>query len=573
MITTSISESQGISLQTINRLIGGFGQQLTQDIKQIVIAPTAMAEKVKITFKPLPTGYKNEEIIKFREELSDILQSFGVEIVTWYQATTELWYEINVPIIQWNKKIKIRTVNAEINAIIDVEKNYSLINKLGVCTSEKLYQIYSSFLSKQQKESIVRIAKLSSWAEDHAMKYVESLNTQVVMLTELDTKFSNPDIQYESKIAIGLNTLIKNFSQLAIGVSDTKISILNMNLSDSIYSKDELKNFVLNSLIPKIYLPIFPLPISRFQVGEYNPKQSIYAQKLVAMGRKLAQTNLFPSGSKLSQIIKRKSHRDIVDLIVNGRTGVSYGFVAYAESPHYIGEVEITEKEWENLFPVEGFSFDEVRQNSICRWYIKIKIDDSYLFKQIPDIWLVSSRSGSDKTNLNIEKDIIRVGLNSNLLLQIPSGIDHKMTDIKPSYDIYVMLAITLASALYTPELIADGAPIIHFHGYPAFDWFKQNEYCGGVNNPSVPCGSYESGVFNFLGISSLANQSFKNLALISLIEPDHGTNIIANDWEYLVERLQTGCAEGQIELGGKYFASLKENLNKHQNTFDKIMI
>jgi hypothetical protein len=27
---------------------------------------------------------------------------------------------------------------------------------------------------------------------------------------------------------------------------------------------------------------------------------------------------------------------------------------------------------------------------------------------------------------------------------------------------------------------------------------------------------------------------------------------------EYLVERLKAGCAEGQIELGGKHFASLK---------------
>lgn len=553
--TTSISVNQEISLQTIGRLIGGFGRQL-------VIAPTAMAKKVKITFKPLPSKYKNEEVIKFREELETALQSFGAEVVPWRQATYENWYEINFPVIKWNKKIKIRIVNAEINAIIDVDKNYSLINKLGICVSEQLYQVYSSFFTKQQKESIVRIAKFSSWAEDHAMKYIENINTQVIILAELDEKFSSKDTPYENKINIGLNTLIRTFSQLVIGVSSTKLSILNMNLSDSIYSKNELKYFVLNSLIPKVFVPISPLPISRFQVGEYNPNQSIYAQKLVAMGLKLAQTNLFPSGSKLSEIIKRKSHRDIVDLIVNGRTGVSYGFVAYAEAPQYIGKPEITESEWENLLAVEGFNFNEVRQNSICRWYIKIQINGSYLFKQIPDIWLASSRSGSNKTNLNIENDVVRIGLNSKLLFQIPSGIDYKITDIKPSYDIYVMLSIALASALYTPELIKNGAPIIHFHGYPAFDWFKENEYCTGVNNPSVPCGSYESGAFNFLGISSLANQSVKNLALISLIEPDHGTNIIAQDWEYLVERLQTGCDEGKIELGGKHFASLKEKLS-----------
>lgn len=123
------------------------------------------------------------------------------------------------------------------------------------------------------------------------------------------------------------------------------------------------------------------------------------------------------------------------------------------------------------------------------------------------------------------------------------------------------MLAISMAAALYTPELIQNGAPIVHFHGYPAFDWFQENECCVGVNHPSVPCGTYESGVLNFLGLSNLANQATKNINLISLIEPDHGTNFIARDIEYLVDRLKNGCVAEQIELGGKHFASLKSNL------------
>jgi hypothetical protein len=147
--------------------------------------------------------------------------------------------------------------------------------------------------------------------------------------------------------------------------------------------------------------------------------------------------------------------------------------------------------------------------------------------------------------------------------LQLPKVIRSELADMKPSYDIYVMLAISLSAALYTPELIKNGAPIVHFHGYPAFDWFKPNEYCVGVNNPSVPCGTYESGVFNFLGISSLVEQQARNISLVSLVEPDHGTNFIAHDLDYLVERLKTGCAEGQIELGGKHFASLRSKVEE----------
>jgi hypothetical protein len=333
-----------------------------------------------------------------------------------------------------------------------------------------------------------------------------------------------------------------------------------MNLSDSIFSKKDIESFVLKSLIPKVFVPITPLLLSRFQLGQYNPQESSYAANLVRLGQELASTGLFPSGFKLDDVIKRKSHRDIVNVIVNGRTGVSYGFVAYAEPPQYIGAVEITATEWENLSPIEGFSSDEIRKNGQNRRYLKIKVGDEYLFKQIPDIWLVSSRSGANKTDLNLTSDIIRIGLQERLLLELPEGIEAEMVDIKPSYDIYVMLAISLAAALYTPELIKNGAPMVHFHGYPAFDWFEKNEYCVGVNNPSVPCGTYESGVFNFLGISSLAKNSKETIDLVGLVEPDHGTNFIASDMEYLVARLKAGCAEGQIELGGKHFASLKVN-------------
>nr|MCU0534549.1 non-ribosomal peptide synthase [Hydrococcus sp. Prado102] len=297
-----------------------------------------------------------------------------------------------------------------------------------------------------------------------------------------------------------------------------------------------------------------------FDVGKYDPTQSIYAKKLVQLSQRLSTTGLFPSGFKIGEIIKRKSHRDIVDSIVNGRTGVSYGFVAYIEPPQYIGSPEISECEWENLLPTEGFDRNEVRQNDIGRRYLKTKIKERYAYKQIPDICLVCSRSGANKTDLNLEQDIIRLGLKDRLCLQISRDIDSQRIDIKPSYDTYVMVAIALGAALYAPALIENGAPMVHFHGYPSKDWFEMNEYYAGVNNPSVPCGTYESGVFNFLSIHEIANQNDSNIVLASLLEPDHGTNIIGRDLDYLLARLETGIARGQIELGGKHFASLLIN-------------
>jgi hypothetical protein len=45
-----------------------------------------------------------------------------------------------------------------------------------------------------------------------------------------------------------------------------------------------------------------------------------------------------------------------------------------------------------------------------------------------------------------LESDIIRIGLKEKLFLQLPNGINPELVDIKPSYDIYVMLAISLSA-------------------------------------------------------------------------------------------------------------------------------
>ena len=554
---TPVPFTQGLSLQTMGRLIGGFVDKSTGGCKSPTIDPITMAQKLTVTFRPLPKRYRNEEIVRFREELKIKLQDYGVKVLPWHQATTEFRYEITIPVVGWKKSLKKRVVRSGVDAVIDVERPSSIRSRSEIFAAENLYKIYSRFI--HQEISVPRIAMLTAWAEEHAAKYIEDpTSTQVIIITELDKELVNPQLPYQEKIKIGLNTLVRTFSEIVIGVSTTNISILNMNLSDSIVSKDELEKFVINSLIPKIFVPIMPLPLNRFEIEKYDPLQSSYAEKLVVLGNELAQTNLFPAGSKISQLIRRKSHRDIVNVIMNGRTGVSYGFVAYAEPPQYVGEIEITEPEWENLFPVEGFSIDEVRQNEIGRRYVKTRIGEKDVFKQIPDIWIVSSRSGSNKTELNLESDILRIGLKETLFLQMPQGVDSSIVDIKPSYDLYVMLGIALSAALYAPELIKNGAPIVHFHGYPSPDWFGLNEYCTGIHNPSVPCGTYESGVFNFLGISGLAEQQVDNIALVGLIEPDHGTNIIARDLDHLLERLKVGREKGQIELGGKHFASLK---------------
>lgn len=547
----------GLSLQTIGRLIGGYGRG--ESFTPPTIEPTAMAQKLQVTFRPLPANYTNTPVINFRQNLETRLASCGVTVVPWEEATQDSEYEVTLPVINLKRTLKSKAVKSDINAMIDVERHALGIGKFKIFVAEKLYQLYSRFWLKDRKLSVSKIAQFISWAEENIHDLQDPTNTQVIVLTDLDESFIDPELSYEKKIPIGVNTLVKTFSEIVVGVSESRLSILNMNLSDSVFSAAQFDDFVAKSLIPKIYVPILPLSMSRFDVSDYDPVQSDYAAKLMQLSKAMGPTGLLPAGFKINDVIKRQSHRDIVDWMAKGRTGVSYGFVAYAEPPQYSGELEVSAETWATLNPIPGFSPDELRRNDQERRYLRLQGPDGWVYRQLPDIWLLSSRSGSNKTNLNLSTDVVRLGLTDRLHLQLPQGIDPAISDVKPSYDLYVMVSLALGAALFAPKLIENGMPMVHFHGYPAKEWFAPDyEYCAGVENPSVPCGTYESGVFNFLGIQRLVERHGSEVHLASLVEPDHGTNIVAYDLDYLQQRLNQGIERDAIELGGKFFPSLQ---------------
>jgi hypothetical protein len=512
--------------------------------------PKEMAKRVKVTFRPLPDVYENKTIIEFRKTLEDKLKYYGVQVVPWKEAA-----EI-VPNSIISTILRTRKVKSSIHAVIDIDRPYSPIRKIVSKFAEKIYRYFRS-----PDMSVMEILKTSGWADNFTARHLQDpFNTQIITITSLNPEFADDATPYDRKIAIGLQDLIRTMSEIVIGVSEDRFSIINMNLSDSIFFKEQLDEFISNSLIPKIYAPIKPPVLTRFEKGEYDPTQSPYAMQLASLGKQLQSTDLFPTGSRFSEKISRLSHRDVVEKILEGRTGVSYGFIAIAETPRYEGTKEITRDEWESLPEVNGFNTEVLRQNENGRWYVKTLIRDREVYQQVPDIWIVTSRSGCDKTNLDPKTDVIRIGLvKGKLNLQVPEGVNLNRRDIRPSFDTYVIIAQALASALYSPELIKEGMPIVHFHGYPDPGWFQQNEYHTGAKNPSMPCGTVEAALLNYSAIYKMANQNGGNMNLLCLVESDHGVNILGPNREYLIERLMQGADQGHILLGGKYLPYLKQ--------------
>ncbi len=523
--------------------------------------PSEMGKKVRITFRPLPDSYGNHVVRRFRDKLEQKLRENGVQVIPWDEAA-----ELPTDLI--SKILRTRKVKSSIHAVVDVKREYSLLRKALSSLAEKIY-----VRTRKPDRSVMEILKISGWADDFTARYVQDpFNTQIITLMPLEPEFADGTTTYDRKIALGLKNLISTMSEIVMGIAPDRFSLVNMNLSDSIYLNEELDDFVLNSLIPKIYAPIKPPILTRFKKGEYDPSESVFANLLADLGKRVEPTALFPEGSKFSEKIKRLSHRDVVEKILEGRTGVSYGFIAIAEAPKYEGPVTITREEWEKLPLVESLNDEMVRESESGRWYVKTVIRGEEIYQQVPDIWIVTSRSGSNKTNLDPNRDVVRIGvIKGKLYLETPKGVDLHRRDIRPSFDTYVILAQALASALYTPELIKDGLPILHFHGYPDPTWFGRSEYYSGARNPSLPCGTVEAALLNYSAIYDVANSNGKDIKMLCLVESDHGVNILGLDRDYLVNRLSEGVDQGHIMLGGKYLPELKKSTLRQEQENRKV--
>ncbi|GJM17002.1 MAG: hypothetical protein DHS20C13_23290 [Thermodesulfobacteriota bacterium] len=511
--------------------------------------PLEMAKKVRVTFRPLPRNYGNQIVIKFREKLKNKLEEHGVNVIPWDEAAevSDGWI---------SKVLKTRKVKRNIHAVVDVKRDYSLTRTFLSGIAERMY----GYLRKPDM-SVMEILRVSGWADDFTARYVQDpFNTQILTLMPLEPEFANQSTTYDRKIAIGIQNLIATMSEIIMGIAPDKFSLVNMNLSDSIYLNDGMDDFVLNSLIPKIYAPIKPPVLNRFKKGEYDPEESAFPQQLAELGRLIKSTNLYPRGSKFSEKVKRQSHKDVVEKIMEGRTGVSYGFIALAEAPVYEGKATITKSTWDKLKKVESVDDDMVRENKKGRWFVRTVIRGKEIYQQVPDMWITTSRSGSDKTNLDPSCDIVRIGVvKGKLHLETPRGVDLNRKDIRPSFDTYVILAQALASALYTPDLIKNGLPILHFHGYPDPNWFRKGEYHSGANNPSLPCGTVEAALLNYSAIYELANNNGKGMKMLCLVESDHGVNIMGLDKDHIIKRLTDGVDKGHVKLGGTYLPDLKK--------------
>ena len=332
-------------------------------------------------------------------------------------------------------------------------------------------------------------------------------------------------------------------TNIVIGVDKEKWILYNFNASHPVFSIE--KNFrenILHALVPKIVAPIYPCKISEFvilkkffDIADENHKNQV--KDLVEGALLFNKTSLYPAGKKIGDLPFRNNfYRWIVKRYLDNRNGMSYGFLAM-QLPSKISPL-LTVLEYQKLIGRETED-DYMKHND--ELFIKINLDKTYWLK-VPEVWVLSQKSGSDKTHVNPKTDLIKMGLSGGkmfLQTQKDSIVDN---DYKTSFDTQVILAHAIGNAIIASVLAhinpnsnflkqykSHGISISHWHGYIHPEHIPKGWYIHGVANPHVACSSPQSAIYALDG----KLRSFKESLDSDIeykgdihIEPHHGTNI-----------------------------------------------
>ena len=393
---------------------------------------------------------------------------------------------------------------------------------------------YENALNKKGKikEDVTILYPISKDSKEIAIDHVSSLyrNPVIGIYDEdppLETSASN-----QEKLDTIVKYLTEEITHLAIFLGEKKWTIYTMNGGVVNYDYDtSLETVLQETLISKLTAQVVPPEILsdiEYHFGEFDTSSHPFeeiAHDLQRAARILRDNGLLMSHLKVDNIkFRSKFHERIAKSYLDERSGMSYGFLVW-QKPMTVRRARKATAE------------STLRSNEI-----QVDLKAGSFIVDIPDVWVVSTRSGCDKTDINISRDIVRMGLvNGKIQVDTPIGMT-QMSDCKPSYDTLSILSHALANYMaasilkylygdneFTDSLEYVGLSLFHWHGYPDESQVPKGMYFHGSNNPAVSCSTGQSAVYSMYGkLEALSESLIDNVVYKGdvHIEPHHGSNI-----------------------------------------------
>lgn len=456
--------------------------------KPVALTPSEMAKSLTVTF--FPPHEQSETLRSFSENLRTALAKSGVQILPYPDA-------------------------------LDPEKPGKV------------------------KPGIVIIEQGEGKSEDLAIHHVSGLyQNPLVAIYDSPVPVRQTDSLQEILDAI-TGVLAWNMTHIPIFASDDNWTFCTMNGAVVDCSLgDGFQGQVLNRLIPKLAAQVIPPQKDEFIIRHgaldlSSGKYDNHIEDLFESSRLWKQNGLMLSHTSVNDLKYRGTlYRRIVSSYLDGRTGMSYGFLARQLPTHISPALKRSEHpESETLrWTTNGTA------TSDGKTLAKLHVLGEEWIVPIPDVWVLGTRSGCDKANLDPAKDLIRLGLEQGtIILETPRSINEEA--VRPSYDTLAILAHCLGNAVvasillaldenaYFPRILSqNGLTLSHWHGYLKDDAVPTGYVSHGANNPPVSCSTSQSAIYAFAGkiraLEAVLSQGLTYRGDIHL-EPHHGLNVI----------------------------------------------
>lgn len=519
-----------------------------------------MAANLVLTVFPYNPANVSKEVLAFYDILEKNLKCLGVQVIPYSESL---------------QKISKLKVLKRFFKILGNNFLYFFLNILHV--KHGYYHVHFGAIANLLKRDRIRKGiSVIALGENEISKLPIDYTASFVGTSVITLLACPPNINAQSNFVAHFNEAMKIFSyhmtHLAILVSSTSWILYNFNASHPSFEiKEDMTEELLHSLIPKVAAPIKPPLLKEFITD--TESFSINEEPFISLindlregGKKFNATGLYPKGKKVEDLPFRNGfYKWIGKIHLDHRSGMSYGFLAEQLPVKFSKLIQADEFFAQHNMPVPENDFfylwDEL--------YIIVEIVEGRFVLKVPEVWVLTQRSGSNKTNLDAQNDLLLLGLkNGQMHLRISQGASLKR-DYRPSFDTKVILAHAVGNAIvasimkhlsaeneFVRNLENKGLAMAHWHGYINPALIPNGWRMYGEKNHHVACSTAQSAVYAFQGklqaFFSSKNDPSEYRGDIH-IEPHHGTNITFDSISDLANFLVT---TNSSELGNKYLVT-----------------
>lgn len=517
-----------------------------------------MAGELTFTYFPYKESDCSHEVLSFRDQINETILESGAKLIPYDQSL------VKIPLL----KVLRRFFKIIFNNLAYVV--FSIIGKNNNLYFIHFGAITNLFKRTRIKKGVTIIALTENLTSNLPIDYTSSFTkNSVITILDYPKNFDDKAL-FQSHFDTAMNMFAYHMTHIAILVNKDSFIVYNFNASHPVYSRTKnFKQNILKTLIPKISAPIKPPTINEFIVEPEtfdlnDSKTEILVKDLINGSKKFLSTGLYPPGKKVEDLPFRSGfYKWIGKIHLDHRSGMSYGFLARQINSKVEDIIEydnystsLTETEINNGFFVRN-----------DKLYIVINLLSNKYVMHVPDVWVITQRSGSNKTNIDPVKDLLILGLVDGKL-HIKTPIGNKLSkDYKPSFDTRVIVAHAVGNAItaaiskklgknkvFVENFEKNGAAIAHWHGYIRKDLVPKGWVVHGEDNLHVACSTPQSAYYALFGkLNSVRESIVSSSEFVGdiHIEPHHGTNIVFTSVEDLAEYLIN--TPNVSELGNRY--------------------